>query len=236
MATTVSEAASSNQLRDVPWNEIVQFIRQLSHDLRNHLNAVELQSAYVAEIATDAEVKDEIKRLRGMLSGLGTVLQKLSADMAAARPTLMSYKAADFLEDLRRKMESTDPTPAIDWDVQVGDAAVDLDPQLLPLAVQELLANATRHGDGRPLKISATIDRANSFVFTLTEPKEHFEATTENWGREPLRNITQGHYGLGLNRARLIVESHGGHLAAHYDQPSKNLVTTITMPVSPEKS
>ena len=148
----------------------------------------------------------------------------------------MSYKVADFLEDLRRKIESTEPKPAIAWDVQVGDAAVDLDPQLLPLAVQELLANAARHGDGRPLEISAAINGANSFVLTLTEPKEHFEAATDHWGREPLRNITQGHYGLGLNRARIIVEAHGGHLEAHYDQASKNLVTTITIPVSSGKS
>ncbi len=223
-------------MRDVPWDEIVKFVRQLSHDLRNHLNAVELQSAYVGEIATDPELKDEIKRLRGMLSGLGAVLQKLSADMANVRPTLMSYKAADFLEDLRQKIESTVPKPTIAWDVQVGDAAVELDPQLLPLAVQELLANAARHGEGRLLNVSATINGANSFVLTVTEPKEHFEAATDNWGREPLRNITQGHYGLGLNRARIIVESHHGQLAAHHDPASKNLVTTITIPVLPGKN
>ena len=30
--------------------DIVKFIRQLGHDLRNHLNAAELQAAYLAEI------------------------------------------------------------------------------------------------------------------------------------------------------------------------------------------
>jgi hypothetical protein len=38
--------------------ELVKFIRQLAHDLRNHLNAAELQSAYLMEIAENNEVRE----------------------------------------------------------------------------------------------------------------------------------------------------------------------------------
>jgi signal transduction histidine kinase len=69
----------------------------------------------------------------------------------------------------------------------------------------------------------------------MTEPKEVFESTTENWGREPLRRLTHGHYGLGLNRARTIVEAHGGRLDAKYDEAAKNLTTTITLQLAGEK-
>ena len=232
------EASSSSHLQDVPWSDVVRFVRQLSHDLRNHLNAAELQSAYLGEIATDPELKSEIKRLRGMLSEGGVVLQKLSANMGHARTNLMTYKAGDFMEDLRSKVESVKPKqgPPIEWDVQVGDAAVELDPQLLPLVVQELLGNAARFGKGQPVKISARIDDGRNFVVTLVEPKENFEPSTEQWGQEPLRSISQGHYGLGLNRARTIVEAHGGRLAAHYDSSVRNLAITMTLPISTGKS
>ncbi len=53
----------------VPWTDAVRFIRQLSHDLRNHLNAIELQSAYISECEATVETKAEIDRLRKMLSG-----------------------------------------------------------------------------------------------------------------------------------------------------------------------
>src|SRR5205085_3517288 len=39
-----------NHSSSVPWDDVVRFVRQLSHDLRNDLNALELQSAYIAEL------------------------------------------------------------------------------------------------------------------------------------------------------------------------------------------
>lgn len=236
MVTSDSET-SSQALPDLPWSDVTRFVRQLSHDLRNHLNAAELQSAFLGEIATDPELKEEIKRLRSMLSTLGGALQKLSGDMGHARPNLIAYKASDFLEDLRHKIEAKDKqgAPKILWNGQVGDASLKIDPQLLPQAIEELVENAGRHApSGRPLRLSAAIDGQDGLVLTLIEPKERFASTTENWGREPMRSISQGHYGLGLNRARTIMEAHGGRLTAHYDQSSKELVTKITLPLAEE--
>ena len=53
----------------VPWSDTVRFVRQLSHDLRNDLNAIELQSAYIGELTQDQELTSEIKRLREVVSG-----------------------------------------------------------------------------------------------------------------------------------------------------------------------
>src|SRR6202011_2931648 len=87
----------------VPWNNIVRFVRQLSHDLRNHLNAAELQAVYIGELAGDRELETEIKRLRATIAGLGRILQKLSADLSQIKPSFMPYRAPDFVEDLRQK-------------------------------------------------------------------------------------------------------------------------------------
>ena len=62
--------------------------------------------------------------------------------------------------------------------------------------------------------------------------KRAFSSDTQNWGREPLRNIRQRHYGLGLNRVRAIIEAHGGELQAQYDPKAATLVSTVTLPVS----
>ena len=218
----------------IPWIDTVRFIRQLSHDLRNHLNAIELQSAYINELNGDEELKNEIKRLRKMISGLTSALQKLSIGLGDIKPDLISYRVSDFVEDLRKKIahEFANNSDEIAWDVEAGGAALNIDPEFLQQAFIELFANAFRHGRGEGALIAEVRIKKNRFLFTLREPKKRFELSTANWGREPLRKISQGHYGLGLNRVRAILEAHSGKMDAQYDSNGSMLVTTLTLPAS----
>ena len=219
---------------NVAWRDVVHFIRQLSHDLRNHLNAIELQSAYISELEPNDELKSEIKRLREMISGLTSTLQSLSKAVSVVKPNLISYPATDFVEDLREKIDHdfSGESAEITWNVRLGDATLDVDPQLLQETFTELFANAFRHNRGKgPLVATAKIDN-NQFLFTLEEPKARFDLLADNWGREPLRKISQGHYGLGLNRVRAIVEAHGGELYAQYNPNVPAFTTTLVLPVS----
>ena len=222
----------------VPWVDTVRFIRQLSHDLRNHLNAIELQSAYLSELEGDAKLKGEVNRLREMISRLTTTLQKVSGALSEVKPNLISYRASDFVEDLRKKIaqEFPDKGPEISWDVQPGDAVLLIDPQLLQEAIVELFANAFQHDRGEGAIVMAVKIDKDRFFFTLREPKTQFELSTENWGREPLRGVSQGHYGLGLRRVRTIVEAHDGEMHAQYDPKGSTLITGLILPLSREKA
>src|SRR5262245_4632123 len=157
----MAEPPSENRV-DVPnvaWNDVVRFIRQLSHDLRNHLNAIELQSAYISELERDDELKSEIKRLREMICGLTSTLQTLSKGVSEAKPNLITYGAADFIEDLRKKIDHdfSGQSSAIAWKTQVGDATLNVDPQLLQEAFIELFANAFRHNPNKGMLIATAI-------------------------------------------------------------------------------
>ena len=225
---------NGKHLESVAWNDAVRFIRQLSHDLRNDLNAIELQSAYIVELENNKEFKNEIKRLREMISGLASTLQRLSRAVGEVRPTLIPYQAADFMQDLREKIDRDFPKESreISWDIQLNDGMLNVDPQFFEEAFTELFANAFRHDRGQgPLVASAKIDD-KGFLFTLHEPKARFDLPTQNWGREPLRKMSQRHYGLGLNRVRAIVEAHGGDLNAQYDPKVSALITTFRLPLS----
>jgi len=227
-----------NDSLSISWSDTIRFIKQLTHDLRNDLNAIELQSAYISELGENEEFKNELKRLREMVSGLASTLQRLSRAVGDVSPTQISYRAADFMEDVRTKIDHDFPTESaeITWDIQPGDASLNVDPQLLQEAFTEFFANAFRHDRGKgPLLVNAKIDN-NRFLFTLHEPKARFELPTENWGREPLRKISLRHYGLGLNRARAIVEAHAGELNAQYDPKISALITTVTLPLSGARS
>jgi len=224
--------------QSVPWSDAIRFIRQLSHDLRNDLNAIELQSTYLGELEKNEEFKNEIKRLREMVSGLASTLQRLSRAVGEVKPNLIPYQATDFMHDLRGKIDRDFPKESreISWDIQLGDAMLNVDPQFCEEAFTELFANAFRHDRGKgPLVARAKIDD-KGFLFILREPKARFDLPTQNWGREPLRKISLRHYGLGLDRVRAIVEAHGGELNAQYDPKVSALTTTLRLPLSGESS
>jgi len=231
----MAKPSESTDAISVTMPELVKFVRQLAHDLRNHLNAAELQSAYLVEIADNNEQREEIKRLRGMIAQVGANLQGLTASLSPPRLIQMPYAARDFVEDLQQKVATNHPSESaqVKWEGDTGDAILDIDPQLLLPAVAELFANAFRHErDDGP--ITATVRIENSrFVFTLSEPKQNFSHATENWGREPLRALGQGHYGLGLYRTRATIEAHGGKFEARHDRKTGSLVTSVTLPLAP---
>jgi K+-sensing histidine kinase KdpD len=234
MSASVDPSSTPKPDIQVSLPDVTKFVRQLSHDLRNHLNAAELQSAYVAELAEEPELKEEIQRLRAMISEVGTSLQRVTSALSTARLTLMPYGAADFIEDFRQKLAADypDESAKVAWDVQAGDATLQIDPQLLQPALLELFANAFRH-DRAPGTVSAEARIENQrFALTLREPKRSFQLSTENWGREPFRTIGQGHYGLGLHRSRAIIEAHDGQIHVRYDSPASSLITTVVLPLA----
>jgi signal transduction histidine kinase len=231
-ATTQPTSGGTADLQ-IPMPDVVRFVRQLSHDLRNHLNAAELQSAFLNEIAEDGEVKQEVQRLRAMLSEMGASLQRLTTSLAEVRLTEMPYPATAFIEDLQQKLaaRSSEESSAVDWNVRADGATLNIDPQVLQQAFLELLANAFLHerGDGPILANAETRD--GKFRFTLREPKPTFSGSIEAWGQQPFRKVKHGHYGLGLPRVRSIIQAHGGELTAQYDQPSSSLITTVVLPL-----
>ena len=235
MARNSLEAPADSM--NVPWSDMVRFVRQLSHDLRNDLNAIELQSAYIGELAQDQELTSEIKRLREVVSGMNSTLQLLSKAVGEVTPNLVTYPAGEFMTDMRTQIERNFPKEdhEVTWDVQLQDQMLNVDPQLFQEVFVELFANAFQHDRGNgALVVRATISNG-TFVFSLHESKAVFSSDTRNWGREPLRHIRQRHYGLGLNRVRAIIDAHGGKLQAQYDPKAATLISTMTLPIpSPE--
>jgi light-regulated signal transduction histidine kinase (bacteriophytochrome) len=221
----------------ITWPTMVKFVRQLSHDLRNHLNAIELQAAYLGEIIVDAEAKSELQRLRAMTAEMGTQLQQLTATIAQPPLQTMPYKASEFVEDLRAKLERDDAekTATIEWQTSLANETLEIDPQLLQQALVELFTNARIHQRAKgPLTVN-TQAQDGEWKFVLREPKAGFDQSTESWGTQPLQKIGQGHYGLGLHRARSIVEAHHGTLRAQFDPAESTLTTTVALPLSTEE-
>jgi K+-sensing histidine kinase KdpD len=219
---------------DVSWENLVKFVRQLSHDLRNQLNAAELQSALISELTSDEELKSEARRLRELVSQLGVTLQGLSTLVAEPRPTLLPYTVQDFITDLQKKIghEFPEKGSTVKWDVSSPKAALNIDPQLTEWAAVELFRNAFRHDmAGDELQVKASV-ADQWFTLCIHEPKAT-EIDPTQW-MQPLQKVSHGHYSLGLRRARSIIAAHGGELTASFDPGSRMLITSFSLPCSTE--
>jgi K+-sensing histidine kinase KdpD len=236
MAANFSEAPRDSLA--VPWSDTVRFVRQLSHDLRNDLNAIELQSAYIAELTQDQDLANEVKRLREVVTGMNSTLQRLSKAVGEVVPNLISYPAGEFLVGMRKQIERnfSKENHEITWDVQLQDEMLNIDPQLFQEVFVELFTNAFQHDRGEGALIARARIRGRHFLFALREPKPVLSSDTQNWGCEPFRNIKQRHYGLGLNRIRAIIEAHSGEFQVQYEPKTAMLVSTVTLPVSSRHS
>jgi light-regulated signal transduction histidine kinase (bacteriophytochrome) len=219
---------------NILWPEVTKFVSQLNHDLRNHLNAVELQAALLGELVEEPEAREEIKRLREMTGELNAHLHKLSGGLAKVRPQLMSYPAADFAEDLRAKLNLEEPEQSaeIDWRASLGQEMLEIDPQLLQEAFLELFANANTHARAEGPLVFEVRPEGKTVEFSLREPKMQLDGATENWGARPLQQVRSGHYGLGLFRARSIFEAHHGQYQVQFDPAASVLQTVVSLPCS----
>ncbi len=225
-------SAGESDAETIRWENFVKFVRQLSHDLRNQLNAAELQSALIGELTTEPQLKPEVLRLRQLISHLGGTLQHLAVAVTAPQPTRLPYAAKDLMGDLQKKIarEFPDQSERVNWEVSLNGAMLDIDPSLIGWAATELFDNAFRHnGSSTPVSAHGR-EKNGQFIFALHEPKTE-KVDPAKWN-EPLSAMTHGHYGLGLRRARAIMAAHGGELTSEWNADSSTLTSRMILPMS----
>jgi signal transduction histidine kinase len=236
MAATVPQSpAEPAAVAPVPWARIDRFVGQLTHDVRNGLNAIELRLTLLGELSADPEVMAEVKALRATLGNVTRQLQSVKTLTGPVTPHILRYPAGDFCEDLRERFARTHPHAAarIDWRIAVAGACMSIDPELTLGALLEILGNALQFGSAREASITLVAEEraGGSVVMQVHEAQPTPPAVSPaDWGRAPLHTTRSSAYGLGLFRVRRIIEAQGGTLEADYADGPGVLTTTITLP------
>ena len=224
----------------VPWDRVERFVGQLTHDIRNGLNALELQLTFLGEISTDAEAVDEVKRVRATLGNVTRQLQTLRIATGAVHPYAMEYPAAEFFDDLRERLVKLHPgaSERFVWETRL-DAGfmLSVDPELTLNALLELLSNALSFAGDSTSQIRAVVMAAGEkATVCLHEPHAAPPAILlADWGRAPLLTTRRGAYGLGLFRVRRSIEAQGGALEVEYSEENQILTTTVALRGAPQE-
>ncbi len=220
----------------IPFERMSKFIRQFSHDVRNGLSAIDLEAAFIAEIVKDPEACEEVGRLRNMVSSAARMLREMSQNFQPATVHTIPWQARTVFEELESRVlhEFREEAANVERHFKIGDETLEIDLEQTIQATFRVLLNAFQfRKDEAPVRLSAfhePTDACGQYVIEIREPKStlNSQVPPEQWGREPLVTTRLGGYGLGLYRARSILEAQGGALEiAHID---KVLVSRLVLP------
>ena len=233
MADSSALSSAPTAAINVPWPQVERFVALFTHDIRNGLNALELQLTFLGEISEDPDAREEVKRMRGSVAAITRQLQAVRLASGSPTPHVFPYPAADFAEDLRERFDRqhADTSARVQWEIDPGLGTVEIDPELSLVALLELLANALFHAvEGSSIRVRAA-RAAAAMSFSIHQPLAAAPSTSpEDWGRTPLSSSRRDGYGLGVFHARRSIEGQRGTLRFTYSETDRSLVTVVTLP------
>lgn len=214
---------------DLNWLGVSAFVRQHTHDVRNHLNGLDLEAALLAELVTDPEAKESVTRIRRQIRETAAAMRTLSAKFSDSKLALIPIAARDLVEIWKEQHATVEGAPEVVWNDRLGEEKVSVDPESIAAIFKELLCNATAFRSQAPLSASALVNERNA-IFALGELKDG-ELDPSNWGRVPFHTTRRGGYGLGLWSMSRKILANGGEIERSFDPARRELVTTLRFPV-----
>ena len=192
-----------------------ELLANVSHELRTPLARMKVALELIQPpdeavrrrlTALDEEV-DELDRL------IADVLTASRLDLAALPLRKVRLKATDVVEKARQRAIALEPGSPIE--ARVGpELMLDADEGLLSRALDNLLDNARKYGNGSPVEMEAHLDGTLLLIAVRDHgpgiPEPELSHVFDPFFRgEGVRGKASG-FGLGLALARRVAEAHGG--------------------------
>jgi signal transduction histidine kinase len=212
----------------IPLTRLAAFLRQHTHDVRNALNSLELETALLQELVRDAEGLACVDRIRSQVRTFGGQMRSLSALFQEPQPDAAPIAASELFLIWKDQQAGLKHPLEVEWQGSLGAEKVNVDTTMMSAVFRELLANAAAFGTGG--KVTASAQReGGDVVFALREPKTAV-LDTSRWG-EPLVTTRRGGYGLGLWSAQRLLTANRARITQQQTPGDLALVTRISVPV-----
>lgn len=211
------------------WQTFVSFVRQYTHDLRNHLNGLELEAALLAEVVEDPEGVQSVGRLRNQIRTVAGNLRTLSGKFSEPSPNLSALAAQELFliwEDQAKALGSRGPK--VTWNNELSGEKINVDAAAVADVLKELMVNAFVHGSDRTVTARAFYEEGAVHYELRQKSVEPIDP--QHWGAVPFKSSRRGSYGLGLWEARRLIAANRGKISHRFDQERSELVSRISFP------
>jgi two-component system, sensor histidine kinase and response regulator len=204
-----------------------QLVAFLVHDLKNPVNAIELQAELVSRHASDgqraragaAKIKDETRALMRLITNL---LDISKADEGALAPAVQTLNASELVRGVAADLDARATAAGIRIETSIGVAELRADADLIARVLANLIDNAIHHSpEGAVIGVAVT--RASEGIeLRVTDagpgvPSDQRELVFERFRSGSAAARTNR--GLGLAFCKIAVEAHGGRIWVESGSP-----------------
>ena len=197
---------------DLTPSEARAVIRRHVHELRNMLNAMDLELACLLSEPAGAESGPALQKVRSHLILTEQIVRGLSVRFVEPSPGLAA--AADLFHNWRQQLQRLGCAPAVHWEASSTEAAISVDFTAVVTVLCEICLQANLHDESSPL-VAGVTDADGGVVYSVRQPaseRAHQDAPPEaqqwaEWER--------------------MVAGSGGLLERTYDTPSAHSVTSL---------
>jgi two-component system sensor histidine kinase/response regulator len=191
----------------------------LVHDLKNPVNAIELQAQRVLRnTAADERSRDAASRIhdeaRALMRMITNLLDIGKADEGQLAPTRRSTDSHRLVGGVLEELNASAAAVGLRLVPDVRAAALHVDPDLMHRVLANLIENAIRHApEGSDVRVIVEHrDGAAELRIVDAGPGVPVEARTVVFERFISGSGTRSNRGLGLAFCKLAVEAHGGRI------------------------
>jgi signal transduction histidine kinase len=197
-----------------------ELLANVSHELRTPLARINVALALIddPDEATQKRlrvVSEEVEELDRLIAD---VLTASRLDLAALPLRKVRLPLENTVEKARARALALEPGLAVTTTVE-PELTIDGDEALVSRALDNLLDNARKYGNGSPIEVRALRDGPQAVVWVRDRgpgiPVDEVDRIFDPFFRgEAARAGTANGFGLGLSLARRVAEVHGGSAKA----------------------
>jgi PAS domain S-box-containing protein len=221
-----------------------EFLAVASHELRTPVAIADLQLQHaLRSLERDdprARVVDIVERARSQIHRLDALVGRLLDASRIGAGIDVEYADADLADIVRDAVErirARTDLAGTELLVHVPAILGRWDPLRLEQVLTNLLTNAVKYGEGRPVSIDARADGANVLLDVRDRGIGMDADVVDRIFEKFERAVPSAHYGglgLGLYIAKQIVTAHGGTIAVT-SAPRVGTTFHLTLPLAPAR-
>lgn len=209
-----------------------QLLMAISHELRTPITKAKLRMEFMPDSIEKEQLKEDIDEIDLLISDL-LEAERLNNEHAV----LVSepVKFAEYIHSIALQFDGYDG--GLEIEECDDDRVLSIDKLRIRLLVTNLLNNATRHGNARPITVKVNFVDDHGVVEVIDGgegiSEEHLSHISEPFYRaDSSRRRLTGGFGLGLYLCRLIAQAHGGEMLIN-SEVGKGTHITVNIPNQP---